>query len=516
MRGRPAKKLLECDGRAALSTPSPNFARACGRVLVGGHPDKRPDSRPGQDRDQRGGNPTGDDPGRDRRVPNPDQQPEAKPANPALHRGRDLKQRRSGLFWSRLGPPKAESPKRLVHLARRAERVLSRSNPRQLHPGDLTRRRRLHRAASWDRRPWLTHRTRCARVHRPWGDRAMTERIREFLRYATRGRPLPRRSTSTSCATTIIAFARALPDTRVFYAVKANPAPEVLRLLASARLVLRHRLGGRDRDGARGRRDGRPHLLRQHDQEGARHRARLRARRAPLRRRLRGRGREDRPRPRPARSVFCRILCDGAGAEWPLSRKFGCVPEMATDVLEHAHRLGLRGLWRLVPCRLAAAQHGTPGTRRWPRPPRSSGSAPSAASSLSMVNLGGGFPTKYLKADPGRRELRRVDLPGAVEALRQPPARDDHRAGPRHGRQCRHHRGRGRARSRRSRTRTRCAGSISTSASSAVSPRRWTRRSATPSAPTRDGDETAPCVLAGPTCDSARRDVREGAVHAAR
>src|ERR1700730_13688653 len=28
------------------------------------------------------------------------------------------------------------------------------------------------------------------------------------------------------------AFAKALPDTRVFYAVKANPAPEVLTLLA--------------------------------------------------------------------------------------------------------------------------------------------------------------------------------------------------------------------------------------------------------------------------------------------
>ena len=27
-------------------------------------------------------------------------------------------------------------------------------------------------------------------------------------------------------------FAKALPDTRVFYAVKANPAPEVLALLA--------------------------------------------------------------------------------------------------------------------------------------------------------------------------------------------------------------------------------------------------------------------------------------------
>ena len=39
--------------------------------------------------------------------------------------------------------------------------------------------------------------------------------------------------------------------------------------------------------------------------------------------------------------IFCRILCDGAGADWPLSRKFGCVPEMAADVLEHGHRMGL-------------------------------------------------------------------------------------------------------------------------------------------------------------------------------
>src|ERR1700716_2578428 len=43
----------------------------------------------------------------------------------------------------------------------------------------------------------------------------------------------------------------------------------------------------------------------------------------------------------PGSQVFCRILCDGTGAEWPLSRKFGCVAEMAPRVLEHAHRLGL-------------------------------------------------------------------------------------------------------------------------------------------------------------------------------
>ena len=32
---------------------------------------------------------------------------------------------------------------------------------------------------------------------------------------------------------------------------------------------------------------------------------------------------------------------DCAGAEWPLSRKFGCDPEMAVEVLDLAKRLGL-------------------------------------------------------------------------------------------------------------------------------------------------------------------------------
>ena len=59
----------------------------------------------------------------------------------------------------------------------------------------------------------------------------MTERIHEFLR---------RRTDEGPCLVVDLevvrdnyrAFANALPDTRVFYAVKANPAPEVLTLLA--------------------------------------------------------------------------------------------------------------------------------------------------------------------------------------------------------------------------------------------------------------------------------------------
>ena len=64
----------------------------------------------------------------------------------------------------------------------------------------------------------------------------MTERIREFLRN--------RRNEGHDVEPCLVVdlevvrdnyqnFAKALPDSRVFYAVKANPAPEVLSLLAS-------------------------------------------------------------------------------------------------------------------------------------------------------------------------------------------------------------------------------------------------------------------------------------------
>jgi hypothetical protein len=69
------------------------FARACGRVLVGGHPDKRPDSRQGWETD--GGGWTSPQitlPALARGpLPNSDRQPEAKPANPESPRGTQLK-----------------------------------------------------------------------------------------------------------------------------------------------------------------------------------------------------------------------------------------------------------------------------------------------------------------------------------------------------------------------------------------------------------------------------------------
>src|SRR6202008_4806212 len=63
------------------------------------------------------------------------------------------------------------------------------------------------------------------------GESAMTERIREFLRNRREEGPCLVVDLDV-VRDNYLAFAKALPDTRVFYAVKANPAPEGLSLLA--------------------------------------------------------------------------------------------------------------------------------------------------------------------------------------------------------------------------------------------------------------------------------------------
>lgn len=91
------------------------FARACGRVLVGGHPDKRPDSRQGWETD--GGGWTSPQitlPALARGpLPNSDQQPEAKPANPESPRGTQLKATTERAFLVSLVLQRP-TPKRLV------------------------------------------------------------------------------------------------------------------------------------------------------------------------------------------------------------------------------------------------------------------------------------------------------------------------------------------------------------------------------------------------------------------
>ena len=97
----------------------------------------------------------------------------------------------------------------------------------------------------------------------------------------------------------------------------------------------------------------------------------------------------------PGSRVFFRILTDGSGADWPLSRKFGAHPDTIYRLILLAAELGLDpygisfhvgsqqrdiGQWdhAIATCRYlfdAAAQEGV---------------------HLRMINLGGGFPANYV------------------------------------------------------------------------------------------------------------------------
>lgn len=96
----------------------------------------------------------------------------------------------------------------------------------------------------------------------------------------------------------------------------------------------------------------------------------------------------------PGSSVLCRILASSDGARWPLSRKFGCVPEMAAELMKVA---ALRGLDPAGIAFHVGSQQLHPD--RW---------EPSIATaawifkvldqsgiSLRILNAGGGFPVPY-------------------------------------------------------------------------------------------------------------------------
>jgi ornithine decarboxylase len=197
------------------------------------------------------------------------------------------------------------------------------------------------------------------------------------------------------------AFEKALPDTRVFYAVKANPAPEILSLLASlgscfdtasvAEIEMALEAG------ATADRISFGNTIKKERDIAAPSRSASACSPSTASRRSRRS-----PAPRPARKVFCRILTDGEGAEWPLSRKFGCEPEMAVDVLEHAHRARPR---RHGVSFHVGSQQRDPrlGRARWPRRRRSSATLRRARHPAQDGQSRRRLPDRYLKDVPAAK-----------------------------------------------------------------------------------------------------------------
>ena len=60
----------------------------------------------------------------------------------------------------------------------------------------------------------------------------------------------------------------------------------------------------------------------------------------------------------PGARVYCRILVENEGADWPLSRKFGTTIENARALMLRAGEIGLGSVWPVVPCR-QPADHDT-------------------------------------------------------------------------------------------------------------------------------------------------------------
>jgi ornithine decarboxylase len=96
----------------------------------------------------------------------------------------------------------------------------------------------------------------------------------------------------------------------------------------------------------------------------------------------------------PGARVYCRILVENAGADWPLSRKFGTTIETARELMLEAGALGLDpyGLSFHV-----GSQQTT--TRAYEtaigRVAMLFTDLTEAGVNLRMLNLGGGFPTRY-------------------------------------------------------------------------------------------------------------------------
>jgi len=229
----------------------------------------------------------------------------------------------------------------------------------------------------------------------------MTARIRRFL---DESRP------ATPCLVidlevvreNYLAFTRLLPEAAVYYAVKANPAPEILSLLV--------RLGSsfdcasiyEVRDclaaGAPASRLSFGNTIKKSADIEAAWKLGVDLfafDSAAELRKLAGAA--------PGARVYCRIAMTGEGADWPLGRKFGCEVDMARDLMVEAGRLGLEPFG--LSFHIGSQQRDV---RQWDiafgRTAMLFTALDEAGVKLSMVNVGGGFPACYRKDAPSPGE----------------------------------------------------------------------------------------------------------------
>jgi ornithine decarboxylase len=190
----------------------------------------------------------------------------------------------------------------------------------------------------------------------------------------------------------------AVPGAGIYYAVKANPAPEVLKLLtrlgSSFDIASVNEIDMVLAAGAPPERISYGNTIKKKSDVTAAYQRGVRLYAFDSDAEL-GKLADAAPGSR----VFCRILTSGANADWPLSRKFGCDVAMAKNLLIAAAKRDV------VPYGVSfhvGSQQRDPA--QWDAAVAQAAwlfrECEQAGVQLTMLNIGGGFPTRYRKAVP--------------------------------------------------------------------------------------------------------------------
>lgn len=189
-----------------------------------------------------------------------------------------------------------------------------------------------------------------------------------------------------------------LPDTQIYYAVKANPAPAILQLLvklgssfdAASMPEIRACLDA----GVQPHQISFGNTIKKAADIAAAYELGIRLFAFDSLPEL-----EKLAVHAPGTQVYCRLLMECTGAEWPLSRKFGCELDMARDLLIHSDRLGLQayGVSFHVGSQQLDVYQWNDAIAITARLFRD---LAAVGIELQMLNLGGGFPARYLNSVP--------------------------------------------------------------------------------------------------------------------
>ena len=190
----------------------------------------------------------------------------------------------------------------------------------------------------------------------------------------------------------------AVPQAGIYYAVKANPAPEILALLAGMGSCFDtasvNEIDMALSTGAAADRISYGNTIKKKSDIAAAYARGVRLYAFDSAAEL-----EKIADAAPGSRVFCRILTSGANAEWPLSRKFGCDVKMAKELLLEASKRDV------VPYGVSfhvGSQQRDPG--QWDTAVAKAAwlfrELEQQNVQLTMLNIGGGFPTRYRKTIP--------------------------------------------------------------------------------------------------------------------